>query len=172
MAYPFGSHDTRVIDAISGLGIEYARTVNDTYNYKIPSDLLRWDPTIHQFGKTQWNKVDAEIDKSELEHYYQVIAGFLKADSPALLDIWGHSWELAYAGKWAEIERTFKLLAHRPDTCYTTQISLVDYINAFRGLKFSVEKNMVLNQSSIDVFIKIGEATYKVPAAATVQLRP
>ncbi len=170
MAYPFGSFDARVIDAISGLGIEYARTVNDTNNYKIPGDFLRWDPTIHQFGKTQWNKIDAEIDKSELEHYYRVIDGFLKADSPVLLDIWGHSWELGDAGKWAEIERTFKLLAHRPDTCYTTQIALVDYINAYKGLKFSVEKNIVLNQSSLDVFIKIGDKAYKVPAGASLSL--
>jgi peptidoglycan-N-acetylglucosamine deacetylase len=170
MAYPFGSFDDRVVEAIGGLGIEYARTVNDTYNYRLPTDFLRWDPTIHQFGKTQWDKIDAEIDPQELEHYYQVIDGFLKADSPVLLDIWGHSWELAFAGKWAEIERTFKLLSRRPDICYTTQIALVDYVNAFRGLKFSVEKNTVLNQSSLDVFIKIGTKSHRIPAGSSITL--
>ena len=170
MAYPFGNTDDVVIGAMSGLGIEYARTVSDTNGYKIPVDFLRWHPTIHQFGKAFWKPNDAENDKRELEHYYKVIDGFLKADAPALLDIWGHSWEFGDESKWAETERTFKLLARRPDTCYTTQIAIVDYINAFRGLKFSVEKNIVLNQSSTDVFIKVGGKPYKVPAGKSVTM--
>ncbi|MBP6003075.1 MAG: polysaccharide deacetylase family protein [Pyrinomonadaceae bacterium] len=170
MAYPFGNTDDAVIGAMSGLGIEYARTVSDTNGYMIPADFLRWHPTIHQFGKAFWKPNDAENDKRELERYYQVIDGFLKADSTALLDIWGHSWEFGEESKWAETERTFKLLARRPDICYTTQIAIVDYINAFRGLKFSVEKNIVLNQSSTDVFIKVGGKPYKVPAGKSVTM--
>jgi peptidoglycan/xylan/chitin deacetylase (PgdA/CDA1 family) len=170
MAYPFGNYDTRVIDAISGLGIEYARTVNETYNYGIPADFLRWDPTIHQFGNTNWKPEDHVDEKQELDHYYQVIEGFLKTDSPALLDIWGHSWELRDAAKWDEMEKTFKMLARRPDICYTTQIGLVDYINAYRRLKFSVEKDMVINQSSIDVFMRLNNKAYKIAAGATVKL--
>jgi len=39
MAYTFGNTNEFVIDAITGLGIEYARTVGDTYNFSIPADL-------------------------------------------------------------------------------------------------------------------------------------
>jgi peptidoglycan/xylan/chitin deacetylase (PgdA/CDA1 family) len=33
MSYPFGNTNDFVIEAITGLGIEYARTVGDTYNF-------------------------------------------------------------------------------------------------------------------------------------------
>ena len=40
MAYPFGSYDNLVVETINGLGIEYARTVSDSYNFSIPSNFL------------------------------------------------------------------------------------------------------------------------------------
>ena len=38
MAYPFGNTDDKVIEAMDGLGIDYARTVGDSYNFEIPED--------------------------------------------------------------------------------------------------------------------------------------
>lgn len=40
MAYPFGNNNESVIDAIKGLGIEYARTVDDFNNFKIPENFV------------------------------------------------------------------------------------------------------------------------------------
>ena len=53
MAYPFGNTNNKVLEAISGLGIEYARTVGDTYGFGLPTEYLSWLPTIHLFGKTK-----------------------------------------------------------------------------------------------------------------------
>ena len=54
MSYPFGNTNDVVVEAITGLGIEYARTVGDTYNFNMPTEFLRWQPTIHLFGKTNY----------------------------------------------------------------------------------------------------------------------
>lgn len=171
MAYPFGNTNDEVVEAITGLGIEYARTVGDTYNFEIPKDFLRWHPTIHQFAKAYWEPNQPEKDKKELEFFYKTLNDFLLTKELALLDIWGHSWEMGTdQNKLEETEKFFKLLANNDDICYTKQIDLVDYINAFRNLKFSVDKNIVTNTSALNIYLKINEKKFNVLAGTSMIL--
>jgi peptidoglycan/xylan/chitin deacetylase (PgdA/CDA1 family) len=171
MAYPFGANNDFVVDVIKGLGIEYARTVEDTYNFKIPENFLKWNPTIHQFGKAYSEPNQPEKDKKELELFYKKIDDFLQTKELAVLDIWGHSWEMGNdQNKWNETEKFLKVLANNQAIYYTAQIDLVDYINAFRNLKFSVDKNMVTNTSAINVYIKINNKIFKVTAGTSMNL--
>lgn len=171
MAYPFGNTNDAVIDAIDGLGIEYARTVGDTYNFEIPLDFLRWHPTIHQFAKAYWEPNQPEKDTKELDFFHKILNNFLQTKELALLDIWGHSWEMGNdQNKWEETEKFFKLLANNDDIYYTKQIDLVDYIKAFRNLKFGVNKNVVYNSSSTNVTCKINNRIYSIPAGANLFL--
>ena len=171
MAYPFGNTNDDVIKAMDGLGIEYARTVGDTYTFEIPKDFLRWHPTMHQFARAFWEPNQPEKDAQEMAHFNKVITDFLETKELALLDIWGHSWEMeADENKWKETEKFFKLLSDNPAIYYTSQIALVDYINAFRNLKFSVNKKRVVNLSAIDLFLKKENKTYKIPAGATISI--
>jgi peptidoglycan-N-acetylglucosamine deacetylase len=168
MAYPFGNYNDSVIELIHSLGIEYARTVEDTYAIGIPDEFLKWHPTIHQFGKAYFTPDNPESDIKELAGFYLVVNHFLKTDSLALLDVWGHSWENDGAGdRWTEMEKFFKMVSGNPDIYYTTQIGLVDYINAFKNLKFSVDKSMVTNLSSINVFIKMKGKVFNIEAGGT-----
>jgi peptidoglycan/xylan/chitin deacetylase (PgdA/CDA1 family) len=171
MAYPFGSYDNLVVETISDLGIEYARTVADTYNFSIPKNFLKWHPSIHQFGKAFFKPNDEANDKKELNSFYSLVYDFLKADSIALLDVWGHSWENNGDGnRWVEMEKFFKLISRNNDIFYTTQIYLVDYINAYKNLKFSVDKTMIENHCAIDVYIKLESKSYKIPAGSTIKI--
>jgi peptidoglycan/xylan/chitin deacetylase (PgdA/CDA1 family) len=169
MAYPFGNYNDFVVDAISGIGIEYARTVADSYNFSIPKDFLRWEPSIHQFGKAYFIPNDSANDKKELAIFYKLVGDFLKSDALALFDVWGHSWENDGDGnRWVEMENFFKQVSRRNDIHYTTQIELVDYINAYKNLKISVDKNLIKNLSSIDVHIKINGKVYKIAGGSQV----
>lgn len=171
MSYPFGNTNDFVIETITGLGIEYARTVGDTYNFSNPTDFLKWQPTIHLFGKTNYIPNDTANDRRELAQFCQLTTDFLKSNSLALFYVWGHSWEYEGPGnKWSEVEKFFKMISKNPDIFYTTQIGLVDYINAFKNLKFSVDKTMVTNLSSINVFIKIDGKVLSIEAGSTKQL--
>jgi hypothetical protein len=78
MAYPFGNTNDVVIETNNGLGIEYARTVGDSYNFEIPKDFLRWLPTMHQFAKAYWEPKQPEKDAQEMEHFYTIIIFFCK----------------------------------------------------------------------------------------------
>ena len=167
MAYPFGNTNDEVIQAMDGLGIEYARTVGDTYTFEIPKDFLRWHPTMHQFAKAYWEPNQPEKDTQELAHFNKVINDFIGTKELAVLDIWGHSWEMGTdENKWKETEKFFKLLSDNSTIYYTSQIALVDYINAFRNLKFSVNKKIIINESSIDIYLKKETKTYKIPAGS------
>jgi peptidoglycan/xylan/chitin deacetylase (PgdA/CDA1 family) len=171
MAYPFGNTNDAVVEAITGIGIEYARTVGDSYNFEIPKDFLRWYPTMHQFAKAYSVPNQPENDEKELELFYQKIDDFLQTKELAVLDIWGHSWEMGTDKiKWYETEKFFKLLANNQTIYYTKQIDLVDYINAFRNLKFSVDKNSVTNTSAINVYIKINAKIFKAMAGTSMNL--
>jgi peptidoglycan/xylan/chitin deacetylase (PgdA/CDA1 family) len=171
MAYPFGNTNDAVIDAIYGLGIEYARTVGDSYTFEIPKDFLRWHPTIHQFAKAYWEPNQPEKDKKEMELFYKTIDDFLQTKELAILDIWGHSWEMGTEqNKWNETEKFFKLLANNSAVYYTKQIDLVDYINAYRNLKFSVNKDSVTNPSALTVYFKINDKTFSIPSGKTINL--
>lgn len=171
MAYPFGNTNDEIINTINELGIEYARTVGDTYSFEIPKDFLRWLPTIHQFAKAYWEPNQPEKDKSEMELFYKTINNFLQTKELALFDIWGHSWEMGTdQKKWEETEKFFKLVANNPEIYYAKQIDLVDYINAYRNLKFSVNKDKVTNTSSLLVYIKINNKIFSIPSGATINL--
>jgi peptidoglycan/xylan/chitin deacetylase (PgdA/CDA1 family) len=171
MAYPFGNYNDSVVEIIRGLGIEYARTVKDTYSFEIPDEFLKWHPTIHQFGKAYFTPDNPENDKKELAGFYKVVNHFLKTDSLALLDVWGHSWENDGAGdRWTEMEKFFKMVSGNPDIYYTTQIGLVDYINAFKNLKFTVDRRIVANLSSMNIFMKVNGKVINIEAGSTKHL--
>jgi len=171
MAYPFGSYDNSVVDAISGLGIEYARTVNDSYNFSIPKNFLIWDASIHQFGKAYFKPNNPENDKQELKIFNDFVSNFIKSDTLALLDVWGHSWENEGEGnRWNAIEQFFKQVSNNKEILYTTQIDLVDYIKAYKNLQFSVYKKIVKNASSMDVYLKIDGKAYKIAGGAQLTI--
>lgn len=165
MAYPFGNYNDTVIDAIKGLGIEYARTIDSRYDFKIPEDVLKWNPTIHQFANAFSEPNNPKNDKKELALFYKIINNFLETKDLALFSIWGHSWEIGVdQRKWDETENFFKLISNNAAIHYSTQIDLVDYVNAFRNLKLSVDKSSITNKSSIPVFIRVNGKIYKIAA--------
>lgn len=171
MAYPFGNYNDKVVEAISGLGIEYARTVNDSYLFAIPNNFLTWEPTIHQFAKAYYVANDTINDQKELAIFNKIVEGFVQSDTLALLDIWGHSWENEGDGnRWKKLEAVFKMLSNRKDIHFTTQINLVDYIKAYNHLKLSVNQNLVYNPSAVNLYIKVANKVFKVPAGEQVML--
>ena len=47
MAYPYGTYNNAVIDALRKCGICYARTIKSTENFNFPENWLEWNPTCH-----------------------------------------------------------------------------------------------------------------------------
>lgn len=171
MAYPFGSYNDSVVNIVRSLGILYARTVEDTYEFGIPEDFLKWHPTIHHFSKFGWKPNEPELDKKEMDLFNQTIQSFLDAEKLAVLDVWGHSWEFGSDRfKWTETERFFKFIAHRSNVHYTAHIDLVNYIHAFRSLGISMDQKVVFNPSSMKVFFRYNNVIRSVGPKETIRL--
>lgn len=110
MAYPCGgvNNDDRVADILrKNTPIRYSRTITSTHNFDLQENLLRFNPTIH------WIEENAE----------EIIDKFLalQSDSPQLLYIWGHAYELDWeSGAEEKFERFCKKLANKADVFYGT----------------------------------------------------
>jgi peptidoglycan-N-acetylglucosamine deacetylase len=171
MAYPFGNTDDSVIAVVRGLGIEYARTVADTRGFGIPADFLAWHPTIHQFGRAFFTPDDPDRDRQEMAGFFRLVDGFLRSDALAVMVVWGHSWEYDGPGdRWAETERFFRMVAGRSDVCSLTFIDLVDYLHAFRNLRFSADGNSVANPGATEVYLQVDGRVVRVAAGSTTAL--
>lgn len=156
MSYPFGDFNESVVGLLRSLGVEYSRTTRATGRFDVPDDFLTWDPTCHHNGiGNLWDKFLSDRYPSR---------------KPRLFYLWGHSFEFDREDNWDVIENFCAQAGGRDDIWYATNIEIVDYINALRGLRFSADWSMVQNISAQDVYISVDDAPVKVPARSIIRL--
>lgn len=171
MAYPFGSYDERSLATLRGLGIEYARTVNDTYAFGLPSNFLLWNPSAHMFGQIDYNGNTDVLDMTEYAKFTKLTDDFLASKGLALYYVWGHSWE--YKKKWTYVEDFLKRVSNRDDIVNLTNIEMVDYLNAYNDLRISADKTTLYNPSAVDVFIRITNLNAGAePRSTVLEIKP
>ncbi|WP_176722516.1 polysaccharide deacetylase family protein [Candidatus Thiosymbion oneisti] len=127
-AYPFGAHNATVIEVLGELGIAYARTADQTRDFRLPADLLAWNPSCH-------HSAAGELAEMFLD---------LPDQHPALFFIYGHSWELDSeepTNSWAYMEALLQRLGGRSDIWYATAIEVADYVRAIRAVQPARVKN-------------------------------
>jgi len=110
MAYPSGgvNNDERVADIIKkNTGIKYARTITSNHGFAGQDNLFRFNPSVYYIEESLDEIVDAFLA--------------LEAEEPALLYIWGHSYEMD-AGyiTWEKFEEICARLAGRSEIFYGT----------------------------------------------------
>ncbi len=156
MSYPYGNYDARVIDLIKTVGIEYSRTVKSTAKFDIPENFLEWHPTCHH-NKGLFDRL-AEFDTED------------KYKRPKLFYVWGHSFEFPVDNNWGMMEEFCKRIGGREDIWYATNIEIVDYVNALRALRISVDCDKLYNPSAITVWVTVDGEPIKLAAGETVVL--
>lgn len=156
MSYPFGTYNNQVLSALPLLGIEYSRTVVSTNNFWLPDSFLEWHPTCHHN-----DKLIEKCKEFQSTNRWQYMPLFY---------VWGHSYEFPRDNNWNIIEEFCKMAGGNSDVWYATNIEIVDYIKAIRALKFSADSKMVLNQSSIPVWIGVDGEPLEIKAGALVSL--
>jgi peptidoglycan/xylan/chitin deacetylase (PgdA/CDA1 family) len=106
MAYPFGTFNDLVVEAVRECNLRYARGVKSTLSFDIPQDLLRFQPTIHHGEGSLMELAEAfiKLQPSKLQVFY----------------LWGHSYEFDVNNNWQVIEDFCRLIADREDIFYAT----------------------------------------------------
>ena len=111
MAYPYGTFNDEVVALLKELGFQYARTVNESCNFDVQTDLLRFKPTCHH-------------DNGRL---FELAEQFLamEPEEPQIFYIWGHSYEFDGNENWDRIEELCRMLAGRDDIFYGTNAEVL-----------------------------------------------
>ena len=158
-AYPFGAHDSTVIEELRKLGIAYARTAGQTGDFRLPSEPLAWVPSCH-------HRFAGELAETFLD---------LPGDALALFFIYGHSWELDAnepASDWDYMESLAQRLGGRDDIWYATAIEVADYIQSIASVRPSLAEDRLLNASSLDLWMRDGSSIERLPAGRTSGVFP
>ena len=111
MAYPCGgenNNDTVARIIKENTGVKYCRTIKTTGSFEPQNNLYRFDPTVFH---VKFDEMMA-LGQSFIE---------LKADTPKIFYIWGHSFEMDIdSGNWQRLEEFFKLISGHDDIFYGT----------------------------------------------------
>ena len=159
MAYANGSFDEEYVDLIGKCGINYARTIESSHSFDLPTNWLKWNPTCHH-----------EDDK-----LIELTDKFLSIDNPLfsvqLFYLWGHSYEFNDHNNWDIIEYFAKKTSNNSTIWYATNGEIYDYVTAYKRLVFSVDFTKVYNPSVIDVWFSFNGVTYCVHSGEMLKLK-
>ena len=156
MAYPFGTYNQMVLDALRGLGIVYCRTVRDVERCFPPKEPLAWETMYHQFNPQIVPKFNAAIQNRWLNGH--------------VFFIWGHSYEFQTANDWDCLERSFKPISGHPDVWYCTNIELFDYEAARHRVAIAANKRSAYNPNGIPMTINVDGKIIEIGPGKTIGL--
>ena len=159
MAYPFGTYDDNVISALEKCGICYSRTVHATENFSFPENWLTLHPTCHHN-----NPKLMELAKKFVE-----VTPHYSCDN-WLFYVWGHSYEFDNNDNWNVIETFAEYIGSREDVWYATNIEIYDYVKAYERLETSIDRHIIHNPSSIDIWFLENNKTYCVKGGQTLYI--
>lgn len=156
MSYPFGAYSEDVLKLLPGLGIEYSRTVQSHGWFHLPENFLAWHPTCHH-GQDLMNKCRefrSQPSWAQMPLFY----------------VWGHSYEFDRENNWELMEEFCKTVSGDETVWYATNIEIMDYIKAMRGLKFSVDKKTIYNPAAIPVWVGVDGEAFQIEAGKVVSI--
>lgn len=111
MAYPCGgvNNDDRVANIIKeNTGIKYCRTTISNNCFDIQDNIYRFNPTVRCLDFEDMLKLGQEFIE-------------LKSETPKILFVWGHSYEMDFESDyWVKLEEFFKLISNKKDIYYGT----------------------------------------------------
>lgn len=159
MAYPFGTYNDEVVSNLEKCGICYSRTTQTTESFRFPENWLKLHPTCHHN-----NPKLMELSKKFIEEKNQY-------DSDNwLFYVWGHSYEFDNNNNWEIIEEFAEYIGGREDVWYATNIEIYDYVKAYERLETSIDKHIIHNPSSIDVWFCEQGKTYCIKGGQTLYI--
>lgn len=116
MAYPCGglNHDARVERLVRECtDCKYARTIESTGEFSLPSDPYAWNPTVYF--------IDTDLMFELGERFLA-----LESEEPSLFYIWGHSYELDAWNFWDRFEEFCRMISGKENIFYGTNREILE----------------------------------------------
>ncbi|MBR1772021.1 MAG: polysaccharide deacetylase family protein [Lachnospiraceae bacterium] len=157
-AYPNGSYNEEIKQLFRQLGVAYARVVETTGGFELPTDFMEWKATCHH-------------DDPRLMELAEQFAEFRKPQYLKLFYLWGHSYEFDKNDNWDVIEKFCAYMGGREDIWYATNIEIADYMAAAKNLQFSADGEWVYNPNASAVWLQLNGTQYvEIAGGAFVDL--
>ena len=166
-AYPNGSYNEEIKKLYKMLGVDYARVTEsapDTVlpydpilNLVPPEDPMEWHPTCHH-------------DDPKLMEFAKEFVNFKKPQYLKLMYVWGHSYEFEEHHNWKVIEDFCEFVGGRDDIWYATNIEIIDYLNAAKGLRFSANYHYVENPYAMSVWLSVNDEPVELKGGTITNL--
>ena len=157
-AYPFGTYSDATVEALRACGIAYCRTVVSTGNFALPTDFLRWHPTCHHNDNRLMSLAKSFVEAPKQQK------------KAMLFYLWGHSYEFDGLNNWNVIEEFAQYIGGKDHIWYATNIEIIDYINAYRSLRFSADGTRIYNPTLIEVWFAEKGKLFSVAPGQTITL--
>ena len=157
LAYPNGSVDGNVVEALKACGIRYGRTVNSTHGFGIPEDFLRWNPTCHHGDAALEDLCKEFIKLNKTQYLY-------------MFYLWGHSYEFERDDNWKIIEKFSKKIENKSDIWYATGIEIVDYLDAASRVQVAVDGTFAYNPNAESVWLEVDNKSIELKGGKTTEL--
>ena len=142
MAYPGGNFNDEVVDILHKAGIVYGRTVQSSGKFDLPRDWLRLKPTCHHND----------------DRLRELAERFIKGEAAWgswLFYLWGHSYEFEEQDNWDIIEDFAAYMGGRDDLWYATNIEIYNYVNCFKQLVFSMDRDQAFNPTARKLYFEV-----------------
>ena len=157
-AYPFGTYDKNVTEMLRLAGYAGARTVFSTGGFGIPGDFLEWNPTCHHADPTLMALAEKFCTEKPVR-------------DPVLFYVWGHAYEFDADDNWDVMEKLCQYVTgFAEDIWFAGNTEVMNYVTAFRGLIYSADGHLVTNPSATNLWLRVGENCYKIPAGETTEI--
>lgn len=158
MAYPFGTYNDTVVNALTATDIWYCRTVKSTEAFNMPTDWLRLPATCHHKNPQLMELADRFISMNPER-------------DPKMFYLWGHSYEFEQDNNWDVIEEFAARIGNRDDIWYATNMDIYLACRDFERLETSADGSMIHNPNLRSVWIADKKnQVYEILPGETVKL--
>ena len=159
MAYPYGTYNQTIIDALRACGICYSRTTKATGSFAMPEEWLTLHPTCHH-NDPHLMEMAEQFVNAKVEPMRGV----------QMFYVWGHSYEFDNNDNWDVIEKLAAFVSGKDDIWYATNIEIYDYVQAYKALQTSLDESIIHNPSAVDVWCSKNGTAYCVKAGETLHI--
>jgi len=140
MAYPFGTYNDAVVDIAKYAGIYYARTVEYSMNFKMPTDWLRMPITCHYSNPTLMELADKFLEDKPI-------------NEPQVFSVFGHGFEFTKRDNWKVIEDFCEKMANQDHIWYATSMEIYTAWADYKHLEYSADGQLVFNPTVRSVWL-------------------
>ncbi|MEG2670169.1 MAG: polysaccharide deacetylase family protein, partial [Oscillospiraceae bacterium] len=147
MAWPYHAPNRPVVmESLKQQAVKYARSIESTSTFDMPSDWLYWKPTAHHTAAYGlWDSFETLTDDGKLK----------------LFSVWGHAYEFSADSSanpprvdtWNQIDEFLTKVGNNVSVWKATNIDVCNYVKALDSVK--IVGDTIYNSSNMDLYMEV-----------------